>query len=439
MKKEVKIGLIGYGTIGQGVVRLLKENKKEIQSRLGAQLKLVGVADKDWKRKRKYPLEKSLRLNDAYQLINNPEIDIIIQLVGDFPGVKEMLIASLKTGKYVVTANKAVLAKYGKEIFQTAVRTGSQIFFEASVGGGIPVLRALRTGLCANQIQEIYGIVNGTCNYIITEMEQGRGEYKDVLKEAQRLGYAEADPGADVEGIDALHKLVILVLLGYGVSLDINKIYREGISDLSLLDFRTARDLGYRLRLLAIARQENGFIDARVHPTLIPANSLLAKVEGVYNAIYVRGNFVGPTLFYGQGAGMEPTASAVVSDVMELARNLLSGKKSSGIKSSGYYQENPRQLKFKPIEELKMPYYLRLWVLDQPGVLAKISGILAKHKISIRSVIQREGREGDSVPLVIITHLALEKSVQKAVREINRLKVVIQPAKVIRILTELEK
>jgi len=436
--KEVKVGLIGFGTVGQGVVKLLRENQKDIMARVGGKISLAGVADQDWKRPRKVALEKKLRRKDARQLINDPEVKIIIELVGNFPGVKEMILDALKAGKWVVTANKALLAKYGDEIFSAAKKYHSEIYFGASVAGGIPILRALREGLCANRIQSIYGIVNGTSNYILTRMQEANLDYSAALKEAQEKGYAEANPEADVEGIDASHKLAILIRLGFGVSLPLEKIFRRGISRLSHLDLQAASELEYRIKLLAIARESNGLLEARVHPTLIPENSILANVRGVYNAVYVKGNFVGPTLFYGPGAGMDATASAVISDVMELARNLLQGRPAGRVKPEGYEALNPHQLKLRPMEELIGPYYLRVWVLDQPGVLARISGILGKNKISISSVIQRETREGNSVPLVIVTHQALEKNIQKAVKEINQLKVVLNPVQLIRIATELE-
>jgi homoserine dehydrogenase len=435
--KMVKIGLIGFGTVGQGVVRLLRENREEIEARIGARLVLAGVVDKDWKRPRQVKLEPRLKLADSQELIQDPEVRIIIELVGDHPGVKQLLLDALKAGKWVVTANKAVLAKHGDEIFRTAKKANAEIYFGASVAGGIPILRVLREGLCANRISAIYGIVNGTCNYILTRMEEAGLEYAQALKEAQARGYAEADPAADVEGMDAAHKLSILLRLGFGMSVPLEKIFRKGISRLSRLDLQAAGELGYRVKLLAIARVADGKIEARVHPTLIPRNSMLANVRGVNNAVYVLGNFVGPTLYYGRGAGMEATASAVMSDVMELARNLVQGRAAGRLCPEGYAKRNPRQLKLQPMASLVSPYYLRVWVKDQPGVLAKISGILAHEKISISSVIQHEVHEGKAVPLVIITHQALEKSIQKAVSGINRLNIVLNPVQLLRIATEL--
>jgi homoserine dehydrogenase len=298
-------------------------------------------------------------------------------------------------------------------------------------------LRVLREGLAANQIQAVYGIVNGTCNYILTRMEDAGLEYSAALKEAQEQGYAEANPASDVEGIDAGHKLSILLRLGFGMSVPFEKIFRKGISRLSHLDLQAAKELGYRIKLLAIARVTDGKLEARVHPTLVPQNSMLGNVMGVNNAIYVVGNFVGPTLYYGRGAGMDATASAVVSDVMELARNLSQGRGAGRLCPDGYAALNPRKLKLKPMAELVSPYYLRVWVKDQPGVLAKISGILAREKISISSVIQHEVKEKNSVPLVIVTHQAREKSIQAAVKQINALRMVLNPVQLIRIATEL--
>jgi homoserine dehydrogenase len=435
--KEVKIGLIGFGTVGQGVVKLLRENEKEISARIGARLKLAGVADNDWKRKRKVALPKTLRLSDHRRMINDPEVRIIIELVGDHPGVKEIILSALEAGKWVVTANKAVLSKHGNQIFQTAKRADAEIYFGASVAGGIPILRVLREGLAANRIQAIYGIVNGTCNYILTRMEEADLEYSAALKEAQEKGYAEANPASDVEGMDASHKLSILLRLGFGMSVPIEKIFRKGISRLSHLDLQAAKELGYRIKLLAIARVTGGKIEARVHPTLVPLNSMLGNVKGVNNAIYVVGNFVGPTLYYGRGAGMDATASAVVSDVMELARNLAQNRSPGRLRPDGYVALNPQKLRLRPMAELVSPYYLRVWVRDEPGVLAKIAGILARQKISISSVIQHEVKEKNSVPLVIVTHQALEKSIQKAVNEINNLRIVLNPVQLIRIATEL--
>ena len=435
--KEVKIGLIGFGTVGQGVVKVLRENKKEIEARIGARLVLAGVADKDWRRKRRVSLEKKLRLSDGYLLIEDPGVKIIIELVGDFPGVKQMLVDALRAGKYVVTANKALLSRHGDEVFAAAKESNSEIYFEASVAGGIPILRVLREGLAANKIKAIYGIVNGTCNYILTRMDESGLEYGQALKEAQEKGYAEANPAADVEGVDAAHKLSILLRLGFGVGIPFEKIFRKGISRLSHLDLQAAKELGYRVKLLAIARVTDGRIEARVHPTLIPQDSLLASVRGVNNAVYVNGNFAGPTLYYGRGAGMDATASAVMSDVMELARNIAQGRPPGRLRPEGYVALNPHGLKLQPMENLVSPYYLRVWVKDQPGVLAQIAGILARCRISINSVIQHEAHDQDAVPLVIITHKAIEKNIQKAVRDINRLKIVLNPVQLLRIETEL--
>jgi homoserine dehydrogenase len=435
--KEIKVGLLGWGTIGQGVIRLLRQNGKEIESRLGARLRLRGVADPDLKRARKIKVPKNLLTTDPMKLIRDPRIHIIIELIGDLPGVKGLVLESLRQGKSVVTANKALIARHGDEIFRTAGRYGQDIYYEASVGGGIPIIRVMREGLAGNRIQSILGIVNGTCNYILTEMAQGRGDYAEILKNSQRLGYAEADPAADVEGLDSAHKLAILVRLGFGLPVVLKHIFREGITRITPLDIEAAREFGYAIKLLAIAKLSEDKVEARVHPTLIPLDTLLASVSGVFNAIYVTGNMVGPTLYYGQGAGMNPTASAVVSDCIELARSTLDGRGSRRLPSGAFHKERNTELELKSMSEIKSRYYLRLMVQDQPGVLSRVAGLLAKDKISISQVIQRGPRGGASVPIVIMTHDAKEKSVQKAISGINRLKVVVEPVQMLRIETEL--
>ncbi len=435
--KEIRLGLLGWGTIGQGVIKLLRQNSKEIERRLGARLRLAGVADPDLKRARKINVRKSLLTAEPMDLIRDPRIHIIIELIGDLPGVKGLMLAALKQGKSVVTANKALIAKHGDEIFRTAERHGQDIYYEASVGGGIPVIRVMREGLAANRIQAILGIVNGTCNYILTEMAECRGDYAEILKNSQRLGYAEADPRADVDGLDSAHKLAILVRLGFGLPVDLKHIFREGITKITPLDIEAAREFGYAVKLLAIAKLSEGRVEARVHPTLIPVDSLLASVSGVFNGIYVTGNMTGPTLYYGQGAGMEPTASAVVSDCMELARSIFDGRVCRRLPSGAFHNERNTGLEPKSMSEIKSLYYLRLVVRDQPGVLSRVAGILAKDKISISQVIQRGPRGGNSVPIVIMTHEAKESSVQKAISGINRLRVVLEPVQMMRIETQL--
>ncbi len=431
--KPVKVGLVGYGTIGQGVIRLLKENRKDIRARLGGDIELCGVADQDISSPRKVKVKKELLSKDPYKLINDPEPDVIVELAGDWPGVKKIILDSLRAGKSVVTANKALLAKNGNEIFKTAQKHGRDVYYEASVCGTIPIIRVLREGLAANRLESIYGIVNGTCNYILTEMTQGRGDYRDILKKAQDMGYAEARPEADVDGYDAAHKLALLVRLGFGVPVKLGQIHREGISGISSADIMAAHHLGFVIKLLAVAKRTDSGLEARVHPTLVPENTPLASVHGVYNAVYVEGNFSGATLYYGQGAGQEPTAAAVVGDVIELSRSIMQGQESRRLPSGAFQDDYLPSLKTMPMKEIYSEYYIRLQAIDRPGVLSRISGILGNNDISIRSVIQKNRERGPEAAVVIMTHLAKEEKIQNAMREVKRLKVVKGNIRLIRI------
>lgn len=431
--EKVKVGLLGYGTVGQGVISLLRQNRDEIAAKLGAGIELAGVADVDVRSPRKVKLKKGLLTSDPYRLINDPDVPIIIELVGDWPGVKQLVLDSLKAGKSVVTANKALLAKHGDEIIRTAVRCGREVYYEASVCGTIPIIRVLREGLVANRIDAVYGIVNGTCNYILTEMSAGRGDYKDILAAAQARGYAEARPESDVEGYDAAHKLAILIRLAFGIPVKLGQIHREGITRIEAADIMAAAHLGYAIKLLAIAKRRDGGIEARVHPTLIPESAPLAAVAGAYNAVYISGNYSGPTLYYGKGAGQGPTAAAVVGDVIELARRVLRDDPPRRLPYGAFQDGHKASLKLLPMEQVESEYYLRLKVADQPGVLSKVSGVLGRNSISIRSVIQRNREEGPLAAIVIVTHRALEARVRKALTEIARLKVVRGPVHMVRI------
>lgn len=431
--KDIKVGLVGYGTIGQGVIRLLKENEDEIKHRLGARLVLAGVSDVDIKTPRKVKVNKKLLTNDPRKLIGDPDIPVIIELVGDWPGVKEMVLEALKNGKSVVTANKALLAKHGDQLFRAAQKADRDIYYEASVCGTIPIIRVLREGLAANRVDAIYGIVNGTCNYILTGMSLGRGDYPDILKKAQELGFAEAKPEADVEGYDAAHKLAILARAGFGLPLKQNQIHREGITRVTAEDIESASAFGYTVKLLAIAKRANGAVEARVHPTLVPKDSPLAAVMGPYNAVYVEGNMAGPTLYYGAGAGQDPTASAVVGDVMELARNFLAGAGSRRLPSVSFQDDYKTELVPADMKDVTTRYYLRMEVKDQPGVLSKVSGILGRHDISIRSVNQRNRERGPVASIVIMTHQAKEEKMGKALAAIKKLAAVKGPIHMMRI------
>lgn len=429
--RVIKAGLIGFGTIGAGVVKLLQENSSIISERLGASLKLTRIADRDIETKRDVtPASDIILSTDATDILNDPEIEIVIELIGGYEPARSFVIEALEKGKRVVTANKALLAVHGEEIFDKAAKTGNDIGFEASVGGGIPVIKALKEGLAANRLQTIDAIINGTANYILTEMTNKGLDFAPVLKEAQDLGYAEADPTFDIEGVDSAHKLAILTSLAFGTKISLEDIHTEGISGISKLDIEYATELGYKIKLLAIAKEMDGEIEARVNPTMIPVTALLANVEGVLNAVYVTGDAIGPTMYYGPGAGMMPTASAVVGDMIDLARDIMNG--ISGRVPPLAFREL-KELKIRDIGHVISKYYIRFSIVDSPGVLSEISGILGDHDISISSVLQKGRHEEKAVPLVIITHEAIEKNVRDALDKIDKLDVVMDLSKVIRI------
>jgi len=418
--KRVNVGLIGFGTVGTGVVRVLKENAPVIKDKLGCELVLKRIADKDTVRDRGVKLEEGVLTSDAMDVIGDPEISIVIELVGGTGIAKDFILKALEAGKHVVTANKALLSTHGQEIFAKASAKGADIGFEASVGGGIPVIKALREGLAANRIESIYGIINGTANYILSKMTNEGGKFEDVLRRAQEKGYAEADPTYDVEGIDTAHKLAILINLAFGTYIGLKDIYTEGISRINQLDIKFAKEFGYRIKLLAITKSIDGRVEARVHPTMIPANHPLANIDGAFNGIYLKGNAVGPVMLYGMGAGMMPTASAVVADLMDIARNMNTGAVSR-IPALSYTDGAVRPVGIKETDSLEIPYYMRFLAADKPGVLSNISGVLGKHDISISSVIQRDRKIGGSVALVILTHHAVEKELMAALAEIEKM------------------
>lgn len=436
--KEIKVGLIGFGTVGSGVAKILQKNSGLIEKRMGARLVLKRIADIDLKSDRGVKLKPGVLSPRAEEVIQDPEIDIVMELIGGIEPAKTFILKAIQNRKSIVTANKALLALHGDEIFREAHHFGVDVNFEASVGGGIPLIRSIKEGLVANRIHSIFGILNGTSNYILSKMTDEGRDFKDVLTEAQEKGYAEADPTYDVEGIDAAHKLAILIRLAFGTALRFNEIFTGGISEITPLDIQFGREFGYRIKLLAIAKMEKGKIEARVHPTLIPEGHLLSTVEGVFNAIYIKGDAVGPTLFYGQGAGQMPTGSAVVSDLVELGRNLLVQAKGPRVPSLSYQEFAIGKHPLKRIQEVVMPYYMRFSALDRPGVLSKISGILGKNDISIISVIQKGRRIKGSVPIVMMTHEAKEKNVHRALKEIDRLGVILGETMFIRVENELE-
>ncbi len=425
----INVGIVGFGTVGTGTARILLNNRALLKERTGIDINLKRIADLDISRDRGIRLPKGLLTANVDDILDDPDIRIVIELVGGTTFARDLILKALRKGKHVVTANKALLATYGGEIFRAAGKAKVGIGFEASVGGGIPIIKVVREGLVANRIKAVYGIINGTTNYILTKMTDEGAEFAEVLKEAQRLGYAEADPTYDVEGIDSAHKLAILASLAYGCRFDVRDVYTEGISWISPMDIEFARELGYKLKLLAIAKEADGRVELRVHPTMIPEEYLISKVDGVYNAVYVEGDAVGSTLYYGRGAGDMPTGSAVVSDVVDIARDIVH-------KSTGRVPAIARTTKKKSLlkmDDVVSMYYFRFSAIDKPGVLSRISGILGKHNISIVSVIQKGRRQGKAVPLVVLTHSAREKDVTGAVREINRLSIVAGRTVIIRV------
>ena len=455
MKNHIAVGLIGFGTVGSGVAKILTNNAATIRRRLGVPLELRKVADLNITADRGVPLPRNLLTTDTREIFDDPEIDIVIELIGGYDPAKRFLLEAMAKGKHVVTANKALLAVHGEELYQAASRAGVDIGFEASVCGGVPILRALTEGLAANRLLSLYGIVNGTSNYILTRMTEAGQPFDVVLAEAQKAGYAEADPTFDVAGIDAAHKLSILVNLAFGCPVNFKEVYVEGITGITPMDIQYATEFGYTIKLLAIAKlhetagdadveQESerpatpvqargpGELEARIHPTMIANDSPLARVGGVYNAIQVTGDVVGDIMLYGQGAGSMPTASAVVSDVIAIARNILKGA-SGRVPPTGFQADQRRPLPIRAIENITGLYYLRFMVLDRPGVLSQLSGVLGKHDISISSVLQRGRKDGQTVPVVMTTHMAVERNIRASLREIDGLPAVSSPSTVIRI------
>ncbi len=438
--RGVGVGLIGFGTIGTGVVRVLQRNADVIAQRLGFPLRLVRIADIDTQRDRGVDLAGIRFDADSAALLADPEVEIAIELVGGYDSARRLILAAIDAGKHVVTANKALLALHGRDVFEAARRARVDVAFEAAVGGGIPILRSLREGLAANRITSLYGILNGTTNYVLTQMEESAEPFAAVLKRAQELGYAEADPGTDVDGIDAAHKLTLLASMAFGAELTYKQIPTEGIRDIAPVDIAAARDFGYRIKLLGIAKAHGDGpdrIEARVHPTLIPARGLLAHVDGAMNAVAVTGNAVGPTLFYGAGAGELPTASAVVADLMEIAREIR--RETAGRVAPLSYVPGALEPKpLVPLGELQGRFYARFTAVDRPGVLAHITAALGEHQISIESVVQQGRAAGaGSVPVLVLTHPASEQAVRRAAEQIDSLPDVTAPTRLIRIEEDL--
>jgi homoserine dehydrogenase len=433
--KEILIGLIGCGTVGTGVAKILIEKKDLIRSRVGAALTLKYVADIDQTTDRGIRFDDGVFITDAQKVVDDPDIDIIIEMIGGEGIAKKIILSAIDNGKHVVTANKALLASQGNAIFRAAAEKGVDLAFEASAGGCMPIIKSIRESLAGNTIKSMIGILNGTCNYILSKSTEDGSTFEAALAEAQAKGFAEADPSLDIEGFDTAHKLAILMSLAYGMTINFNDIYIEGISRITPMDIEHADQFGYRIKLLAISKNMGDAVEARVHPTMIPHDNLLSSVNGSLNAITISGDATGDILLNGYGAGMMPTASAVISDAVDIARNILSGA-SGRVPLLSYQMENIREIPVLPVDEIFTHYYIRFSAEDRPGVLSKISGILGDFDISIKSVHQKGRESKGPVPIVMLTHLAREADVQKALTKITALDVVSDQPVLIRIEDE---
>lgn len=432
--KPINVGLLGIGTVGGGTFTVLRRNQEEITRRAGRAIVLKMIADKDVKKARKLVGKSVIVTADAMEVVNHPDIDIVVELIGGTTVAKQFILKAIKNGKHVVTANKALLAIHGNEIFAAAHKHGVMVAFEAAVAGGIPIIKALREGLTANRVEWIAGIINGTSNYILSEMRNTGASFAEALRQAQALGYAEADPTFDIEGIDSAHKLTILAAISFGIPMQFDKAYTEGISKLTREDIRYAEELGYRIKLLGITKRTPKGIELRVHPTLIPARRLIANVEGVMNAVLVKGDAVGATMYYGAGAGAEPTASAVVADLVDVTRMHTADRKHR-VPHLAFQPDALTDTPILPMSEVQTSYYLRLRAFDKPGVLADITRILADSGISIDAMVQKEPSEGEEqVDIIMLTHETVEKHINAAIRKIEKLSTI--SGKVIRIRLE---
>ena len=433
--KPVNIGLLGLGTVGGGTVSVLKRNASEITRRAGRDIQIRAASARDISRARLCDTQGIRLTTDSFDIVNDPDIDIVVELIGGLSPAKELVLAALENGKHVVTANKALIALHGNEIFAKAREKGLMVAFEAAVAGGIPIIKAIREGLAGNTVEWLAGIINGTCNFILTEMRDKGRDFADVLSEAQTLGYAEADPTFDVEGIDAAHKLTILASIAFGIPLQFDKVYVEGITGITAMDVNYAEALGYRIKLLGIARRAANGIELRVHPTLIPERRLIANVDGVMNAVLVKGDAVGPTLYYGAGAGAEPTASSVVADIIDVVRTLTSDPENR-VPHLAFQSGAIAEMPILPIAEVETAYYLRLSASDQPGVLADVTRILADLGISIEAILQKEPPPGESqLPVILLTHKVREHDMNQAIARIEALPTIGGSVKRIRMKT----
>lgn len=419
--KPINVGLLGIGTVGGGTFSVLKRNQEEIARRAGRGIVITIIADREVDKARKIAGDKTLITSDLNDVVTHPDVNIVIELIGGNVIAKELILKAIENGKHVVTANKALLALHGTEIFAAAQRRGVMVAFEAAVAGGIPIIKALREGLTANRIEWIAGIINGTSNFILSEMRDKGLDFDTVLKQAQKLGYAEVDPTFDIEGIDAAHKITIMAAIAFGIPMQFDKVYTEGITKLTGEDIRYAEELGYRIKLLGITKRNTKGIELRVHPTLIPSQRLIANVEGVMNAIVVKGDAVGPTLYYGAGAGAEPTASSVIADLVDVTRMHTADPKHR-VPHLAFQPDLLSNIPILSMEDVETSYYLRLRAMDKPGVLADITRILAGLDISIDAMVQKEPNEGeDQVDIIMLTHLAVEKNINSAIIKIEKL------------------
>jgi homoserine dehydrogenase len=433
--KPVIIGLLGLGTVGGGTVQVLKRNAAEITRRAGREIRIGLASSRNLERVRPLDLDGIRLVADPFQLVTDPEVDIVVELIGGIEPARELVMRALDAGKHVVTANKMLIALHGNEIFAKAQERGLMVAFEAAVAGGIPIIKALREGLAGNQVEWLAGIINGTCNFILTEMREKGRDFADVLKEAQALGYAEADPTFDVGGIDAAHKLTILASIAFGIPLQFDKVSIEGIADIEAVDVGYAETLGYRVKLLGIARRSRAGIELRVHPTLIPERRLLANVNGVMNAVVVKGDAVGPTLYYGAGAGAEPTASSVVADLVDVTRALTADPENR-VPHLAFQASAIADIPVLARQDITSAYYLRLLAEDKPGVLADVTRILADQAISIEAILQKEARAGETrLPIILLTQPVRENDMDTAIRHIESLAAIHGPIRRIRVET----
>ncbi len=430
--KTINIGILGYGIVGAGVAKLLKEKQELLTSRIGAVLNLKTIADIDTKTDRGIDLGTTALVPDAQKIINDPDIDIIVETIGGETFAKEFILKALENRKHVVTANKALIAGFGNDLVNTARENQVDLAFEASCGGCMPIIKSLRESLVANNIKSMSGILNGTCNYILTKISNDGSEFEDALKQAQELGFAEAEPSLDIDGYDTAHKLAILNSLAHGIKINLKDIHVEGIRNITPVDIEFAKSFGYTIKLLAIGKMHENHVEARVHPTMIPDTNPLSHVEQSMNAIAIDGDATGQTMLYGHGAGMMPTASAVLSDIADIARNIICGI-GGRVPILGYPEENIKSIPILPMEELYTRYYMRFEAQDNPGVLSKISGILGDNKISIESVHQKGRMDNGNVPIVMITHIAKEAWVQQALKQISSIDSVVGIPVIIRI------